>query len=79
MKMIYVAIAVIIIGGFVYFFAMGNPNARASKNTTLNVRQDDTAHQDEDNPYAGLRNMALTITADQLQLTIPTDQTSMAL
>jgi hypothetical protein len=76
MKMIYLAIAVLIAGGLICFFAIGSPDARASRVAALSGQRNDVANQNkDDNPYSGLRNMALGMTADQLQLTIPASQT----
>jgi hypothetical protein len=76
MKMIYLVIAIIIIGGLIFYFRK-NKNTASQKSVSAEQEQKDstTKQQDKDNPYEGLRNMALNITADQLKLTLPVDQT----
>jgi hypothetical protein len=75
MKMIYLLVAIIIIAGLIYYSSKNKHDGGISKNLFSITQQKDTAHQDKDNPYEGLRGMALDVTPDHLQLTLPNDQT----
>ena len=75
--MTYLIITSVVIGALVFSFSKNNKN-KASPSVVINrPRQNDTIpkSQDKDNPYEGLRSMALNVTPEQLQLTIPNDIT----
>lgn len=77
MKMVYFIIGLIVIGGIV-FYLTSSRNKQNSKQTDDNVsKSGDTVkvHTLPDNRFMDLRNMALNVTPEQLQLSLPADQT----
>jgi len=73
--MAYLIIAIIAIGGLFYFFSNSKRSKVTPEGVVSKTQQPDTTKHDKDNPYHGLRSMALNITPDQLQLTLPDNQT----
>jgi hypothetical protein len=73
MKMTYLIIAIIIVG-LIFYFARGYHKTSTSEKSASNKPQQKDSTPN-DNPYEGLRNMALNVTPAELQLTIPNDQT----
>jgi hypothetical protein len=74
MKMTYFIVSIIIIVGLIFYFVKNSNKTPPSENITSNKPlQNDNSPKD--NPYEGLRNMALNVTPEQLQLAIPNDQT----
>ena len=65
MKMIYIILGILIVGGLVYYLTTRN-NARDRQQAKVDP---------QNNPYNNLRNMALSATAEQLQLKISNDKT----
>ena len=74
--MVYLLLAIIMIGGLIFYFSK-RKNLVSEKSISSGQQQNDTIskQQNKDNPYEGLRNMALNVTPDQLQLTLPVEQT----
>jgi len=75
MKMTYFIIAIIVVGGLFYYFSKNKRDSVTPESLVSRTQQHDTTKHDKDNPYEGLRNMALNITPDQLQLTLSDNQT----
>jgi hypothetical protein len=75
MKMIYLLIAILIIGGLIYYFSKAKRGTTPSKNSISNGQQEDTTSIPQDDLYEGLRNLAINLTPDQFQLSLPNDQT----
>ncbi len=75
--MTYFIIGLIFIGGFIFYFTSCK-NKQSSKQTNDYVsKAGDTVkvHTLPDNSFLDLRNMALNVTPEQLQLSLPADQT----
>jgi len=76
--MVYIVISIVIIGGLIFYFAKVKNRSSSSVNTNVNISQHNDTVQNQqniDNPYEGLRQMALNISAEQLHLSISNDQT----
>ena len=73
--MTYLIITGFVIGGLIFSFSKNNKNSTSPSVVPNRIQQKDTIPKDKDNPYEGLRNMALNVTPEQLQLTIPNDAT----
>jgi hypothetical protein len=65
MKMTYIILGILIVGGIVYFLRTRN-NSGDKQQAKVDP---------QNNPYNDLRNMALGVTADQLQLKLSDDKT----
>lgn len=65
MKMTYIILGILIVGGIGYYFA--------TRNNSIDKQQ--AKVDPNNNPYNDLRNMALNATTDQLQLTLSNDKT----
>ena len=77
MKMIYAVIGLLIIGGFVFYLTSCNNKSKADGQVEQQA-QDTTQRKKvdpKDNPYNGLRDMAFGITAEQIGIQLPADQT----
>ncbi|MES1220792.1 MAG: hypothetical protein ABUT20_35150 [Bacteroidota bacterium] len=77
MKMAYFIIGLIVIGGIVFYLASCK-NKQSTKQTDDYVsKSGDTVkvHTLPNNRFLDLRNMALNVTSEQLQLSLPPDQT----
>ncbi|HYV95203.1 MAG TPA: hypothetical protein VE978_25740 [Chitinophagales bacterium] len=77
MKMFYAVIVLFEIGGLVFYLASCNNKSKVNKQTQQQ-NQDMTKRQMVDpnnNPYTGLRDMALSVTAEQIRVQVPSDQT----
>lgn len=77
MKMAYFIIGLIVIGGIIFYLTSCN-NKQSSKQADDYVsKSGDTVkvHTLPDNRFLDLRNMALDVTPEQLQLSLPADQT----
>jgi hypothetical protein len=77
MKMAYFIIGLIVIGGIV-FYLTSRKNKQNSKQTDAYVSKSGETvkvHTLPDNRFLDLRNMALNVTPEQLQLSLPADQT----
>jgi hypothetical protein len=68
MKMTYIIIGIILVGGLVFFLTSCR---NKSTSDTSNVK----IHKPKENPFDGLRNMAFTATPEQLGLSLPIDKT----
>jgi len=75
MKMAYIVIGLILLGGFIFCLT-------SCKNKQLPTQTDTQADNDtlkvhklSENHYQDLRNMALSVTPEQLQLSLPSNQT----
>lgn len=75
--MIYIIIGIILAGGLIFYLASCRNKSQAeNKDTTAD--QDTTkpkVHQTKENAFEGLRNMAFSVTPEQLQISLPTDKT----
>jgi hypothetical protein len=77
MKMIYAVIGLLALGGLVFFLTSCNNKSKAG-GQVKQQSQDTTKRQKVDpnnNPYNDMRNMALEVTADQIGVQLPVDQT----
>lgn len=76
MKMVYFIIGLIVIGGFV-FYLTSCKNKQSNQTDDYVSKSGDTVkvHTLPDNRFMDLRNMALDVTPEQLQLSLPADQT----
>jgi hypothetical protein len=68
MKMTYIIIGIILVGGLVFYLT-------SCKNKPTSDTSNVKVHNPKDNPFDGLRNMAFTATPEQLGLSLPTDKT----
>ena len=77
MRMTYIIIGIILIGGLIFCLTSCGNNSKANdKQTTLeqdNAKQE--THQTEENAFEGLRSMAFSATPEQLGLSFPMDKT----
>lgn len=74
--MAYIIIGLILGGGLVFYMTSCKGKSTTSNNMTTNA---DTSkvkvHKTKENAFDGLRNMAFSVTPDQLGLSLPTDKT----
>ena len=75
--MTYIIIGLITLGGLTIYLTSCNNKTKSKQDESYVSKTGDTVkvHNLEDNHYQGLRNMALGVTPEQLQITLPTDQT----
>ena len=77
MKMTYLVIGLLVLGGLA-FYLTSCKNKQNSKQTEDYISKTGDSvkfHTLSDNRFQDLRNMALAVTPEQLQITLPTDQT----
>lgn len=77
MKVIYILIGIILIGGLVFYLTrFGNKTASDDKQTTNGQNYAEAkVQQTKENAFQDLRNMAFSATPKQLGLSLPTDKT----
>jgi len=75
--MTYIIIGLIVLGGLAIYLTSCNNKKKSKQDESYVSKTGDTVkvHNLEDNHYQGLRNMALGVTPEQLQITLPADQT----
>src|SRR4051812_41030441 len=73
MKMVYF----IVLGGLitVVFFVACKRKNTANGNEPVSQRDTNSLQPTKENPYIGIRNMALKMTPQMLELSLPTDKT----
>ncbi len=77
MKMIYSVLGLLVVGGLIFFLTSCNNKSKAdgqAEQQSLDTTQRQKVNPNN-NPYAEMRNMALGVTADQLGVQLPADQT----
>lgn len=77
MKMTYIIIVTILAGGLVFYLTSCRNKSTANDKQTV-ADQDSTkpkVHQTKENAFEELRNMAFTVTPEQLEFSLPTDKT----
>lgn len=73
--MTYIIIAIIIVVALIFFFASRTKTTGANDiQQTISEDTTPAAQQPKENPYEGLRNMAFSVTPEQLELSLPADQ-----
>ena len=75
--MTYIIIGFIVLGGLAIYLTSCNNKKESKQDESYVSKTGDTVkvHNLEDNHYQELRNMALAVTPEQLQITLPSDQT----
>jgi len=70
-------IGFVVIAGLVFYLISCKNKQKSKQEENYISKTGDTVkvHNTEDNAYQGLRNMALGVTPEQLQITLPPDQT----
>jgi len=77
MKMTYIIIGIILTGGLIFYLTSCRNNSTAN-DSILTPDQGTTkheVHQSKENAFEGLRNMAFSVTPQQLGLSLSTDET----
>ena len=76
MKIVYLTITILLIIGLIYWISNNDSNTANAEQAISSKQRADTIPEqsDKDNPYEGLRRMALNISPAQLQLTLPNDR-----
>jgi hypothetical protein len=77
MKMAYLIIGLIVIGGIVFYLTSCKDKQNSKQTDDYVSKSGDTVkvHTLPDNRFLDLRNMALNVTPEQLQLSLPAEQT----
>jgi hypothetical protein len=77
MKMIYLIIGLIVFGGLTFYLTSckSKQSSKPTENYTTRSGDSVKVHTLSENRYQDLRNMAFNVTPDQLQLSLPKDQT----
>jgi hypothetical protein len=77
MKITYIIIGIILVGGLVFYLTSCVNKSTANDNQTISDQHTTKpkVHQTKENAFEGLRNMAFTATPEQLGLSLPADKT----
>lgn len=76
MKMTYIIIGLILVGGLIFYLTAGNHKSKVNNSTIANSKSSHIqVHQAQESTFIELRNMAFSATPSQLELPILTDQT----
>lgn len=70
MKLIYLLIGLVFVATFIFVLI-----SRKSRQTAPPTSENIEVNEPAENPYQDMRNLALTVTPEQLELTIPPDET----
>ena len=77
MKMTYLIIGLLVFGGLAFYLTSckNKHNSKQTEDYVSKTGDSVKVHNLPDNRFQDLRNMALAVTPEQLQITLPTDQT----
>ena len=77
MKMTYLVIGLLVLGGLAFYLTSckNKQNSKQTEDYISKTGDSVKVHTLSDNRFQDLRNMALAVTPEQLQITLPTDQT----